>query len=665
MDVQCERCKDEYELDDALVSERGTTVRCTACGYRFRVHRSDGGADRWFVVTGDGQKVEFQSLDGLRDAIVAGRFRRDDTFIRGSGQPRVLGSIMELASLFAMDDVSGVSPNAASPATGSSATSLPVRGKVDTLRPPPTAAAAPPPPEPRVESPSFAPDSVGSARHVESLPNGQGDPARGRENWGPSTMPPPTRPIRRARSFSEAELQEARSLVPLSDDPSPPVPRRRFGRWIVALALSLSVGVVSWAALKPYLSAREAGASQQRDPRFLAFVSNGERAMAEGDLDLSQEDLDKASALAEGDGRLLLDQARVAAAKADIPWLKLRLLDDDAVEDVRTTRSQLDELGARAQRAAKAARSANPDAPGTLLAEVDALRLVGDRAAARSLVAKLAQHPEADAAYVLAALDLTEPDPVWATAIGRLRVAASAEGHAGRARAALVYALARSGDREGARAELASLDALARPYPVLPNLHTFLQRMTAQRTVAERTAAASDPGAAATNAVPIGTRTPTTPPRRLAAGAAGEASTGDPRGAMQAASAAIRRGDFSRARQLYEGIIARSPNDSEALAGLGDVARLNGDASGAIDAYRRAIAVNPSYLPALIGLADTQWASGDRVAATTAYSDIVERFPEGTYPSYVAQRGTAAASPPKAPSPGNPADLPRAAEQSE
>ena len=37
MDVQCERCKTEYEFDDALVSGRGTTVRCTNCGHQFKV----------------------------------------------------------------------------------------------------------------------------------------------------------------------------------------------------------------------------------------------------------------------------------------------------------------------------------------------------------------------------------------------------------------------------------------------------------------------------------------------------------------------------------------------------------------------------------------------------------------------------------------------------
>ena len=74
---------------------------------------------------------------------------------------------------------------------------------------------------------------------------------------------------------------------------------------------------------------------------------------------------------------------------------------------------------------------------------------------------------------------------------------------------------------------------------------------------------------------------------------------------MQVASQAYKKGDFGRARQIYEAIVTRNPSDSEAVAALGDVARGEGDTAGAIASYKRAIAVNPSYLPALLGLADT------------------------------------------------------------
>ena len=128
---------------------------------------------------------------------------------------------------------------------------------------------------------------------------------------------------------------------------------------------------------------------------------------------------------------------------------------------------------------------------------------------------------------------------------------------------------------------------------------------------------------------------------------------------MQAAAQAIRKGDWEKARQIYDAIVARNPNDSEALCGVGDVARAEGDSAGAISAYRHVIAINPSYLPALLGLTDTQWATGDRATATKGYREIVDRFPEGTYPAYVKQRAEGQAPPPAgAPSgkaPGAPA----------
>ena len=80
---------------------------------------------------------------------------------------------------------------------------------------------------------------------------------------------------------------------------------------------------------------------------------------------------------------------------------------------------------------------------------------------ARGYVAKvIAQASQPETAYVLAALDLAEPEPLWTTVVERLRLSADGEGNIGRARAALVYSLAKSGDLAGAKLELAKLDSL-------------------------------------------------------------------------------------------------------------------------------------------------------------------------------------------------------------
>ena len=420
----------------------------------------------------------------------------------------------------------------------------------------------------------------------------------------------------------------------------------------MAFVLLLAVGVVGWALAKPYFVTRDSGAAKELDPRLAPLLSHGERALADGRLDLAQGDFDKASVLAEKDSRVLLDEARVAAAEADVPWLKLRLLPAEAVDEIRTTKAQLAEIVARARRFSDDALASAPEDVPAIRAKMDALRLADDRDAARAYVPRVVgQASQPETAYVLAALDLGEPVPLWTTIIERLRLAAGAESYAGRAQAALIYALAKSGDAAGAKLELAKLDALARPYPLLPSFHDFVDKAVSA------TSGAAPAGSlrAEASSKPPATRSAAPPAAAAAAAAAGGvASTpaSDPRLAMQSAALALRRADFNGARQIYQSVVDRNPTDSEAIAGLGDVARLQGDSNGALGAYRRAIAVNPSYLPALLGLADTQWEGGDRASAAKTYVDIVDRFPEGTYPRYVPQRVAESASSASSASPG-------------
>lgn len=101
MDVTCEKCQTEYEFDDALVSEQGTSVRCTQCGHRFKVRRpTGGGPEVWIVRTVDGQTLEFRILRELKNAIASGKIGRDDVLSRGAGRPRRLASIAELEPFF-------------------------------------------------------------------------------------------------------------------------------------------------------------------------------------------------------------------------------------------------------------------------------------------------------------------------------------------------------------------------------------------------------------------------------------------------------------------------------------------------------------------------------------------------------------------------------------
>ena len=102
MDVTCERCGTAYEFDDALVSERGTTVKCTNCGHQFKVRRPQplGAPERWLVRTIDGRELVFRALRELQAAIAQAVITRDDVLSRGGSRPRRLGSIAELEPFF-------------------------------------------------------------------------------------------------------------------------------------------------------------------------------------------------------------------------------------------------------------------------------------------------------------------------------------------------------------------------------------------------------------------------------------------------------------------------------------------------------------------------------------------------------------------------------------
>ena len=734
MYVKCERCQTEYEFDDALVSERGTTVKCTNCGHQFKVRReakagSASGEDRWVVTTAGGKDLVFTSLKELQRAILAKIVGRADTLARGDTPPRPLGSIAELTPFFdekraraasASDAAEGepggmrkpmrTLPSRPPPPPGTAPPGLappkrtmrsdppPLRPRIETLRPPDglgdavpppplvpritagdsavsalarTVAAASPPEaarpitpsaaEPFVERgstkigmaagiqvPNRAPHFEVPAEPTQPLYGGRVRPPvpnRAREEdliEVTSPLPLPTRPYRRSMpsDYDESDPMRGPSA---SAPPSFPESRRRVGGWVVAAVLLLGVGALSAVVGKPYLErlSKPVAAHAPLDARAQGFLSAGESALGGGDLDLAKENFDKASVLVEKDPRVLLAVARLAAARADVPWLKQRLLPEGA-EEMRPNRQLLEDLASKAKKAADDAIAvAAPDDPIGMRAKVDALRIAGDRDAARALVGRVAVNAsQPETAYVLGALDLAELDPPWPVVIERLRAAAAGEGTAGRARAALVYALARSGDTASASAELDRLIFQAKPHTLVPYLRSFVDRTKASKgdggaplptvdvnKLPVQAAAANGGGGNGGGGATGG-----------AVAAAGANIPSDPRVILQMAESAKGRNDLPRARALFEAAVAKNAGDSEALAGLGDVSHAEKDLPGAQTFYRRALAANPTYLPALVGLGDVQWESGDRATAQKTYKDVVDRFPEGSYPPRAKQR---------------------------
>jgi tetratricopeptide (TPR) repeat protein len=446
---------------------------------------------------------------------------------------------------------------------------------------PPELAPAPKATPPKPQAAAAAPNKFGAQEETTTKP-----PATKAPTSAPTSMP----------------LSAPVSSSLLRDDPhsdgrmSGPAPRRpAAGRWIVGVVL---LGMAALAAVtvgKKYLPG-STPEQPQEDARLGILLEQGDRDLKDGDLDTANESYVKASALSEKDTRVAVRLARLAAVRADVAWLKVRLL-PEADADLLNAKRELEIAVGRAKQAAEKAHSLSPDDADVTRCRIDAMRLAGDLEGARKLVATLPKgNLHTSDELLFAALDLAEPSPGWATVIERLRNAARDEQNLGRARTMLIYALARSGDGAGAGAELDRLAALPRPHPLAPALRAFV----ASHAEAEPKKPAEDAGAAG----------------------------GDD--GLKAATEAIEKGELERADGLLKELAAKTPNDVKVLTAQAGLALKKRDRAGAIHLYEKAIATDKTYLPAIAALADIKWENGERQTASTLYRQIIERGGEAS-----------------------------------
>jgi predicted Zn finger-like uncharacterized protein len=678
MEITCNRCKTEYDFDDALVSERGTTVRCTNCGEQFKVYRTDRSAfpERWVVQRRDGRELVFTNLRDLQRAITNLQVGRHDTLTRGSAPARPLGSIAELEPFFLGRLASGgasTAPQAeAAPPSARADAGLGAREEFParsgrTGRPPAGGPAAPAPaplglPPLRPLSNVANPQTNSAPKASLDLANlgsaaldddGADDPLAGAHtpaHVGPTYDPPPSDAYNPEQEwFGEPRFS------------TPPPARSRALRWLVVLVVLGMLGVAGATVGRKYVAmvVRPTPAPTGTEGRVDGFLEEGDRALSDGDLETAKESFDKASALAERDPRVLIDLARLDAARADADWLKVRLLSASQPDVIAAAKRQAQQSAQRALKVANQAAEVAPDDPKMMRTKIDALRLAGDLAGARMLAARVgAIGAQPETAYVLAALDLAEESPNWPAVVDRLKAAAAGESSPGRGHGALVYALARSGDLHLAKTELEKIASAPRPYPLLAELRAFVAR--SGPALPELDAGKREGAIAAA----VEARPTAEEPR-----GEGE-SAGNYRSLLQQASQAAAAHNYDRAEQLFRSALAKNPGDTEALGGLGDVARARGNPSLARGYYERVLATNPHYLPVLGALADLKWDSGDHAGAAKLYRDIVDSASEGPLAQRakdrIAQAESAPAQKPPAqrapsrpgPSPSPPSDLP-------
>jgi len=759
MDVRCNRCGTEYEFDDALISERGTTVKCTNCGLQFKVYPShhSGGPERWVVRTTEGRELVFTSLRELQRGIADRKVGPGDMLTRGQKPPRPLSSIAELEPFFqsslgkvgsgsggASSDrvprtLHGVAPPAnsipGSQVASTVASPFPFISEFDVPEPPEPAST----PAMRAESPMLDALSV-TMPAVEAPPEAREALARldaaaasissgvagvPVAALGPTMLAPTPQPAPVATPFTAQSLVTAplSGTMPLEDydrlrggaprssphssprlpletvprssphaargpldssprsaqrsspDSSPRAPissrgsfhsydelpspaadrafdaRRARSRWIVGVVAIGMVGLIGATVGRRYLvgaTVPSAVPAPTSDNRVKDLLARGNQLADEGDYEGAQEELVRASALSEKDVHVLAALARLETLRADVFWLRLRLLDPASTELVAATHRELGRRVGKARQAADRAFAAAPEDPTVIRARVDSMRLSGESDKAREWIAPVSSNAsQPENAFVLAALDLSDPAPVWASVIDRLRTAAAGEREPGRARAALIYALARADRVAEARAELVKLEAQPKPHVLLDELRGFLSRFPA--TAGD---GAAKPAASAALAVVDVTKLP-----KLDTSVAAEEkpTSGIPtdfRAALSQAASASRAGDFARAETLYNAALANQPGNVEALAGLGDIARRKGDGARAAQLYDQVLAQNPSYLPAMIASADQKWANGNRAGALTLYHRIVDQVGTGSdYGARAQARINEAASAPAAASP--------------
>jgi predicted Zn finger-like uncharacterized protein len=109
MDVQCERCKTEYELDETRISDAGLTVKCTQCGNIFKVRKpfvstpaleTSAPQKEWRVRRQDGQQLALRNLTELQRWIVERRVGPNDEVSLSGETWRKLGTLPELGAFF-------------------------------------------------------------------------------------------------------------------------------------------------------------------------------------------------------------------------------------------------------------------------------------------------------------------------------------------------------------------------------------------------------------------------------------------------------------------------------------------------------------------------------------------------------------------------------------
>lgn len=97
--VRCSNCQTPFSLEDRRVGPEGAAVRCSVCGYVFRLENET--PSPWQIETVDGELFSAPDLATLRAWIAEGRLHPDDRVSRTGKQWLRLGAMPEFSDVFA------------------------------------------------------------------------------------------------------------------------------------------------------------------------------------------------------------------------------------------------------------------------------------------------------------------------------------------------------------------------------------------------------------------------------------------------------------------------------------------------------------------------------------------------------------------------------------
>ncbi|MFH1434615.1 MAG: tetratricopeptide repeat protein [Pseudomonadota bacterium] len=111
MEVSCPKCKTTYDFEDTLIGPKGTVVRCTQCGYMFKIFRAeDMGVIQtagWMIRKKNGSVFNVDRFSTLQKWILDGKVTPADELSRTGKTWKNLGDIVELSGLFKTTGGSG------------------------------------------------------------------------------------------------------------------------------------------------------------------------------------------------------------------------------------------------------------------------------------------------------------------------------------------------------------------------------------------------------------------------------------------------------------------------------------------------------------------------------------------------------------------------------